>query len=115
MADSAADIYFPKNLTLEHVLPRKPAVGSQWLKDFSFEQRQTMTNLLGNLALLTEKLNPQASNSDWPYKKKIIFGCRSNQSFPITTNLSQHDVWTPVVIERRHRELLSLFDQIISV
>ncbi|MDZ4791422.1 MAG: DUF262 domain-containing HNH endonuclease family protein [Hyphomicrobiales bacterium] len=115
MTDTQADIYFPKNLTLEHILPRKPAQASQWIKDFTFDDRVQLTNSLGNFALLTEKINPAASNSDWSNKKKIIFGNRSNQSFPITNSLVKYEVWTPETIKRRQRDLLSLLDQIISV
>lgn len=115
MTDKQADVFFPRNLTLEHVLPRRPAKASQWLKDFTFDDRVQLTNSLGNFALLTEKINPAASNADWSNKKRIIFGNRSNQSFYITNNLVQYNEWTPLTIKRRQQDLLSLLDQIISV
>ncbi len=115
MTDVKADIYFPKNLTLEHVLPKVPNENSVWRRNFTFDERVDLTDLLGNYALLTEKINKSASNAEWITKKKVIFGVKSNQSFPITSNLSAYENWTPQTIRKRHQELVNLVNQIIFV
>lgn len=58
MLDATIPVYFPKGITIEHVLPRQPAVGSAWhTKYSSASRRKVCTELLGNYALLTHPIN----------------------------------------------------------
>ncbi|GAA7780798.1 DUF262 domain-containing protein [Helicobacter pylori] len=59
---------------VEHILPQKPTLSSQWAKDFSEEERECYTHSLANLTLLGSKKNSQASNLDFKDKKKIYMG-----------------------------------------
>ncbi len=59
---------------VEHILPQKPDPSSQWVKDFSEEERERYTHSLGNLTLLGGKKNTEASNLDFKDKKKIYMG-----------------------------------------
>ncbi|GHQ66337.1 hypothetical protein VN0401_05840 [Helicobacter pylori] len=45
-------IQMDKNLHVEHILPQKPTLSSQWAKDFSEEKRECYTHSLANLTLL---------------------------------------------------------------
>lgn len=56
-------------LTVEHILPQKPAAGSDWEAHFSAQQRAHWVHRLGNLALLHGKLNPRAGNKEFAAKK----------------------------------------------
>lgn len=63
---------------VEHILPQKPTLSSQWAKDFSEEEREHYTHSLANLTLLGGKKNTkdlkQALNQDFKEKKEIYMG-----------------------------------------
>ncbi|GAA9686917.1 DUF262 domain-containing protein [Helicobacter pylori] len=59
---------------IEHILPQNPDPSSQWVKDFSEEERELYTHSLANLTLLGGNKNSQASNLDFKDKKKIYMG-----------------------------------------
>ncbi len=59
---------------IEHILPQNPDSSSQWVKDFSEEERGLYTHSLANLTLLGGTKNAQASNLDFKEKKKIYMG-----------------------------------------
>ncbi len=67
-------IQMDKNLHVEHILPQKPTLSSQWAKDFSEEERERYTHSLANLTLLGGEKNTEASNLDFKDKKKIYMG-----------------------------------------
>ncbi len=62
---------------VEHILPQKPTLSSQWAKDFSEEERERYTHSLANLTLLGGEKNTKASNLDFKDKKKIYIGRRN--------------------------------------
>ncbi len=64
-------IQMDKNLHVEHILPQKPDPSSQWVKDFSEEERGLYTHSLANLTLLGGTKNTQASNLDFKEKKNL--------------------------------------------
>ncbi|GAA7293945.1 DUF262 domain-containing protein [Helicobacter pylori] len=72
--DCPKRIQMDKNLHVEHILPKKPDLSSQWAKDFSEEERELYTHSLANLTLLGGKRNIEASNFDFKDKKKIYMG-----------------------------------------
>ncbi len=63
-----------KDFHVEHILPQKPDPSSQWVKDFSEEERERYTHSLANLTLLGDTKNTEASNLDFKDKKKIYMG-----------------------------------------
>ncbi|HKG77513.1 MAG TPA: HNH endonuclease family protein, partial [Beijerinckiaceae bacterium] len=69
--------YSHPTISVEHVLPQNPALGSQWLKDFPDPMlRERWVHRLGNLLLLTHIKNSQASNWDFDKKKTGYFGSK---------------------------------------
>lgn len=93
-------------LTVEHVLPQKPAKNSNWAALFQdATARKRYTLLLGNHALLTRSANPRGSNKDFWDKKKAYFSFEGHQSFPITTQIAIYEDWTPDVIEGRTEDM----------
>ncbi|GAA7374650.1 DUF262 domain-containing protein [Helicobacter pylori] len=76
MSDDANPAYIKmdNDLHVEHILPQKPTLSSQWVKDFSEEERECYTHSLANLTLLGGKKNTKASNLDFKDKKKIYMG-----------------------------------------
>jgi uncharacterized protein with ParB-like and HNH nuclease domain len=107
-------VYSRATITVEHVLPRNPAPGSEWMHLFpTFEDRTTLVHRLGNLVLLSRAKNLQASNYDFARKKRVYFAGRGGVSpFALTTQVLQEEEWTPQVVQRRQHELLAHLKQL---
>ncbi len=56
--------------TLEHILPQDPAMETNWISDFSDNFRKENTYKLGNMTLLTRRINSAAKNNDFSVKKE---------------------------------------------
>lgn len=94
-------------ISVEHVLPQKPAAGSEWLKRFpESEERAYWTHRLANLVLLSRRKNTRASNWDFQRKKTEYFQKMDAPTFPLTIQVVNESEWTPAVLERRQKELL---------
>lgn len=99
-------------ITVEHVLPQTPKIGSQWLEWFPEpSQRIGWIHKLGNLTLLTRKKNSSASNYDFARKKKSYFSNNGVSPFAITTQVLEHSSWLPETLEVRQKELLSKLEK----
>ena len=98
-------------VTVEHVLPQKPAAGSRWLRDFpDADERDALTHTLGNLVLLPRSKNAKASNAEFEEKKSTYFCNRDRTSsvseFALTNTVMRHTAWTPEAVHRRQSEML---------
>ncbi len=94
-------------LSIEHVLPRNPAGGSQWLRWFPDEdERERWTHRLANLVLLPHRKNTRASNFEFELKKQEYFAKNGTTTFALTTQVVHKTAWTPQVLECRQRELI---------
>lgn len=87
--------------TLEHIIPQQPEQNTNWLKDFSKEFRNDFTYKLGNMTLLTQKMNSAAKNYD--YSKKIMIYKKTL----LTMTSSLPDVITENTIRERHNEIVN--------
>lgn len=98
--------YAHKVITVEHVLPQNPRADSQWMRDFTEQQRLDWTHRLGNLVLLNRTKNSEAQNYDFAVKKDRYFtSAKGAALFALTTQVLGHEAWTPEVVEARHAEL----------
>ncbi|KAL4433717.1 hypothetical protein ABPG75_000158 [Micractinium tetrahymenae] len=93
-------------LTVEHVLPQKPAAA--WWDDFTAEEHAAWVGRLANLALLASKKNSGAGNQDFQAKKaayveKLMVG---SLNIPLTDDIRICERWTPAVLQQRQRMLL---------
>ena len=99
-------------ISIEHVLPQNPSEGSQWFCWFPDDTaRIEWTHKLANLVLLSRRKNSQANNAEFNIKKHTYFMTGGVSSFPLTTQVVAEDEWTPEVLERRQRNLISAFRQ----
>jgi len=106
IADDPGASYTHKIITVEHVLPQNPKVDSQWLDDFTEDQRAYWTHRLGNLLLLNRTKNSQAQNFDFTVKKSKYFTSGKGAAlFALTTQVLSCPEWTPTVVEQRQMEL----------
>ncbi|GAA7050911.1 hypothetical protein Kyoto42B_07970 [Helicobacter pylori] len=111
---------------VEHILPQKPTLSSQWAKDFSEEEREHYTHSLANLTLLGAEKNTKASNLDFKDKKKIYMGeeIRLNKKRPFramtcydtTKDIAHHYTeWTPKSLEKREKDLMSIIESVLTL
>jgi hypothetical protein len=84
--------------TLEHIIPVAPAADTNWMTDFSAEFRAQYTQRLGNMTLLTSKMNSQAKNSDFS-KKKAHY---ARTLLALTHELAGLETITEAFIAARH-------------
>lgn len=112
LANDPGASYDHKIISVEHVLPQNPAVGSHWLEDFNEDQAEYWTHRLGNLLLLNTRKNSQASNYDFAKKKMTYFKTKSGVAmFALTTQVLGEDHWTPAVVETRQKELKGILSE----
>ncbi len=111
---------------VEHILPQKPDPSSQWVKDFSEEERECYTHSLANLTLLGGTKNSQASNLDFKDKKKIYMGeenrLRKTKTskvmtcYKMTIDIAHHYTeWTPKSLEKRKEELIQIIESVLTL
>ncbi len=124
-------IQMDKNLHVEHILPQQPSSSSQWMKDFSEEERELYTHSLANLTLLGGKKNTQASNKDFKEKKEIYMGnavklgkdkrgrektFKVMTCYKMTIDIAHHYTeWTPKSLEKRKEELIKRIESVLAL
>ncbi|WQR71825.1 DUF262 domain-containing protein [Helicobacter pylori] len=124
-------IQMDKNLHVEHILPQQPGSSSQWVKDFSEEERGLYTHSLANLTLLGGTKNAQASNLDFKEKKEIYMGnavkldkdkrgrektFKVMTCYKMTIDIAHHYAeWTPKSLETRKEELIQIIESALAL
>ncbi len=123
-------IQMDKNLHIEHILPQQPGSSSQWMKDFSEEERGLYTHSLANLTLLGGNKNSQASNLDFKEKKEIYMGhavklgkdkrgrekpFKVMTCYKMTIDVVQYTEWTPKSLEKRKEELIKIIESVLEL
>ncbi len=132
MSDNANPAYIKMDddLHVERILPQNPDPSSQWVKDFSEEQRELYTHSLANLTLLGGKKNTKALsqvlNQDFKEKKEIYMGkiiaLDNKKTFRVMTcyDMTKNDVchyteWTPTSLEKRKEELIQKIESVLTL
>ncbi|GAA8931842.1 DUF262 domain-containing protein [Helicobacter pylori] len=111
---------------VEHILPQNPGPSSQWVKDFSEEERKLYTHSLANLTLLGGTKNTKASNLDFKDKKKIYMGeeitlgkkkpFKVMTCYKMTIDIAHHYTeWTPKSLEKRKEELIQIIEGVLTL
>ncbi|WP_120863296.1 DUF262 domain-containing protein [Helicobacter pylori] len=108
---------------VEHILPQNPDPSSQWVKDFSEEERELYTHSLANLTLLGGTKNSQASNLDFKDKKEIYMGKtikpnnkRTMTCYKMTIDIAhKYTEWTPKSLEKRKEELIEIIESVLTL
>jgi hypothetical protein len=96
-------------LTIEHVLPQ--AWEAHWPLpdgvpvDEATKRREALLHTVGNLTLVTDKLNPAMSNGSWSIKKAAI---AEHCSLAMNRKLVALNGWSELAVEARSKELLDL-------
>ncbi|MGL2474526.1 DUF262 domain-containing protein [Helicobacter pylori] len=116
---------------VEHILPQNPDPSSQWVKDFSEEERELYAHSLANLTLLGGTRNTQASNKDFKEKKEIYMGnavklgkdkrgrekpFKVMTCYKMTIDIAHHYTeWTPKSLEKRKEELIQIIESVLTL
>lgn len=96
----------PKQLSIEHILPRNPNAHSQWCSDFDEENRKQWTNKIGNLILLSRKKNSSQSRQDYLRKKSNYFATNIN-SFPNSVRVMKSASWALMDLKNNHTSIVA--------
>ena len=91
----------PEVVNLEHILPLHPS--SLW-NHISEEDKAAYTKRIGNLALLKTRINTEAGNDTFNYKKQFY----KQSEYILTSEVGQYDNWTIDEISIRQAELAKL-------
>ncbi|GAA9688129.1 DUF262 domain-containing protein [Helicobacter pylori] len=132
MSDDANPAYIKMDddLHVECILPQDPDPSSQWVKDFSEEERELYTHSLANLTLLGGKKNTKALkqtlNRDFKEKKEIYMGkpvaLDNKKTFKVMDcyDITKNDVcryteWTPKSLEKREKDLMNIIESVLTL
>lgn len=104
----------PSKLTVEHVLPQQwhlhwPLSKNGAADDRSRQERADDRNhalhTVGNLTLVTKKLNPSMSNGTWTTKRKAL---RKHSALALNRDITESDEWSEAAIAARSKDLFEL-------
>jgi len=105
-----------EDLTVEHLLPRKPGVNSPWRAWFPDPaDRDQHTESLGNLVLVTKAQNDRAGNLDFARKKDVLFRLGNAPLLPINDYVRRQSEWKAQQIREREAELLRQLDALWGI
>lgn len=105
LASHAAPLNLPDEISVEHILPQTPDKASQWIKDFTEDQREAWLHRLGNLMLLSRRKNTSLGNLDFADKRVRYFEDRV-ESLPNSQRLLATTTFVLADLETRHKDLL---------
>lgn len=100
----------PADYSVEHVLPQRPGASSEWRRMFaSHEERDSCTDSLGNLVLVTHRQNDKARNQDFA-RKREVYQAREQGFEPlaITRDVIDARSWLADEIKTREMRLINL-------
>lgn len=98
----------PAHLTVEHVLPQKPARTGQWREWFpDADEREACTQSLGNLVLIKRDENERARNLELVRKQEQYFARGHEEAPAITRDIFGLETWRPPEVKAREEILLS--------
>ncbi len=96
----------PETISIEHILPQTPDTGSQWVSNFTAQDREKWTNRLGNLILLSRKKNTAQSNLDYQQKKGKYFKNNVELFSNSVRIFNTFDTWNLDDLKKNHKEAL---------
>jgi hypothetical protein len=104
------DVEFKKALTIEHLLPRGWKETDWPLPDGidpdeAREERRQLMHTMGNLTLVTGRLNPALSNAPWSTKQVEI---GKHSLLRLNHECAGEPVWDETAIRRRGERLFEL-------
>lgn len=96
-------------VNLEHILPQNPSKNSFWVENYTEEEREKYTYMLGNMTLILGTRNSSLGNRDFQDKKEKLI----ESDIPQNKELGEVKEWTKEIIEKRTEKLTKLMLKII--
>lgn len=96
-----------ETLSVEHILPQNPAENSQWVKNFTTQQRDEWTHKLGNLVLITRRKNTSQGRLDFTEKVEKYFEKNIDTCPNSLRVLKKYRQWTLAELQENHSTVLS--------
>lgn len=99
----------PSAYTVEHVLPHRTPLNGEWRRLFpGSEQRETLTESLGNLVLISQKQNERAKNQEFLAKQAIYKSPEdSSPLLMLTRPVLEARTWTPESVLTREAAIFA--------
>ncbi len=93
-----------REATVEHILPRRPAAGSDWISAFpDADARYMACNAFGNLAALDKARNEGLRNADFVAKRAVLLAAAAD--YTTLADVPAITEWTAAAIEARTERL----------
>ena len=102
----------PKSLTIEHLMP--VSWGENWPlpvdidKELAKQNRNDLIHTIGNLTLVTQKLNSSLSNSAWETKRDALL---THSVMNMNGELMNESLWDETSIRSRSRSMARLISE----
>jgi hypothetical protein len=96
----------PRRISTEHILPQTPDPKSDWVRDFTEEDREKWTDRLGNLILLSRPKNSSQGRLDYPPKKDNYFKGNIELFSNSVRILNTFHFWKLTDLKKNHKETL---------
>lgn len=90
-ATEELDVALPPRVHVEHIYPQKPPEGQRW------QNHQAMINRIGNLSLLSRRLNTAIKNAPYDQKRPVYL----QSEIVLTNQLPELEAWSPEAIQNR--------------
>lgn len=113
--DNSLDKSF-KQISIEHILPQTPKAGSQWLNDFTDDERLNYTHKIGNLIIIGRRKNSSLGNLDYPQKRQKYFD-KNIGSFARSLNIynTYPTHWTPTEYKLNQQKAIDDLKEIFGI
>lgn len=105
LSNHTALLNLPDDISVEHILPQTPPSTSQWVTDFTQQERETWLHRIGNLMLLSRRKNASLGNLDFTTKKNRYFGDRV-ESLPNSQRVLILASFGAAELQKRHQDLM---------
>lgn len=97
--------YTMRSITIEHILPQNME-DKYWKKArFNEEEHKGWRHKIGNLTLLSGRMNARAKNSGFDSKKEEYLRKQQKTSFEITKEVCGYEQWNMENLKHRHEAL----------
>lgn len=107
----------PAVLSVEHILPQRPSKKSNWKRDFKdADEREALTQCLGNLVLVSVRRNDALSNDDFDQKRSILARTDSGSpEFALLSDVIKASTWGPSEVRGRDARMTKLVGQLFRI
>ena len=103
-------------ISIEHILPQTPDAGSEWMSDFTEEERKDFTHKIGNLIIIGRRKNSSLGNLDYAQKRQKYFD-KNIGSFARSLHLYNKypTRWTPLEYRQNSNQVIEDLKKIFEI